>query len=94
MAGKQEKEQALRCICGRVPCTVKHKSRYMLSCPAQNACAMRSRWKGSEELAIKDWNDAVRAAQYQRGGKSWHRIKQRRNLVAGRSASYATACCA
>ena len=85
MANKQEKETALRCICGREPCTVKHKSRYMLSCPAQNKCAMRSRWKGTEEAAVKDWNDTVRAARYQRGGKSWHRVKRKRSLVAGLS---------
>lgn len=70
----QEKETALRCICGRVPCTVKHRSRYMLSCPAQNICAMRSRWKGTEQDAVKDWNNAVQAARHQRGGKSWRRI--------------------
>lgn len=43
MAGKQEKVEAVRCVCGRQPCTVKHKSRYMLSCPAQHVCSMRSR---------------------------------------------------
>ena len=68
MPGKQEKEEALRCVCGRRPCTVKHKSRYMLSCPAQNECAMRSRWKGNEQEAVKDWNATVTAARYQRGG--------------------------
>lgn len=74
MAGKQEKVEAVRCICGRRPCTVKHKSRYMLTCPAHLSCAMRSRWKSNEQEAVKDWNTAVSSAQYQRGGKSWHRI--------------------
>lgn len=74
---KQEKEEAVRCICGRQPCSVKHKGRYMVSCTAQDKCAMRSRWKGSEQEAIKDWNVEVSAARFQRGGKSWHRAKQR-----------------
>lgn len=64
----QEKETALRCICGRDPCTVKHRSRYMLSCPAQNKCAMRSRWKGTEQDAVKDWNNTVQDARHQKGG--------------------------
>ncbi len=65
---KQEKAEAVRCICGRQPCTVKHKGRHMVTCPAQDKCAMRSRWKSSEQEAIKDWNVAVNAARYQRGG--------------------------
>lgn len=77
MASNQEKVEPVRCVCGRHPCTVKHKSRFMLSCPAQNICSMRSRWKGNEQAAIVDWNDTVTAARYQRGGKSWHRIKRR-----------------
>lgn len=85
MSGQQEKVEAVRCICGRRPCSVKHKGRYMITCPAQDKCAMRSRWKGSEQEAVKDWNVAVNAAQYQRGGKSWHRVKRQRNPVAGRS---------
>ena len=74
MAGKQEKVEPVRCICGRQPCTVKHKSRFMLSCPAVLTCAMRSRWKSNEQDAVKDWNTAVDTARNQRGGKSWHRI--------------------
>ena len=68
MANKQEKLEAVRCICGRQPCSVKHKGRYMVTCPAQDKCSMRSRWKGSEQEAVKDWNTAVNAARFQRGG--------------------------
>ena len=70
---EQEKAEPARCICGRKPCTVKHKGRHMVSCTAQDKCAMRSRWKSSEQEAVKDWNTAVNAARFQRGGKSLHR---------------------
>lgn len=68
MSDKQEKAEPVRCICGRQPCTVKHKSRFMLSCPAALSCAMRSRWKSNEQEAVKDWNTTVNAAKCQRGG--------------------------
>lgn len=47
------------CVCGRRPCTVKHKSQYMISCPDTMRCAMRSRWKSNEQEAIKDWNTTI-----------------------------------
>lgn len=72
---EQEQVVALRCICGREPCTVKHKSRYMLSCPAQNECAMRSRWQGNEQAAVKDWNLTVQAARHQKSGGVSHGTK-------------------
>jgi hypothetical protein len=39
----------------------------MISCIDQGNCAMRSRWKGNELEAVKDWNTEVKAAKYQRG---------------------------
>lgn len=65
MKTEQEKEAARVCVCGRKPCTVKCKSKYMLSCPATTKCAMRSRWASNEQEAIKDWNTAVIAARQQ-----------------------------
>lgn len=56
-------------MCGHRPCTVKHKSKYLLACPDSMACTMRSRWKSNEQDAIKDWNDAVRSARYERTQK-------------------------
>ena len=51
------------CVCGRRPCVVKMRSKYMLSCPATTVCAMRSRWASNEQAAIIDWNTAVKAAR-------------------------------
>lgn len=63
------------CVCGRRPCTVKHKGRYMLSCPDQGKCAMRSLWKGTEQEAIKSWNNEVQATRYENRRKTWNTKK-------------------
>lgn len=68
MKNKQEKEAA--CVCGRRPCTVKVKSRYMLSCPAPFECAMRSGWRGTEAEAIESWNNEVQAARHEKRRKN------------------------
>lgn len=55
---KEKKEPATPCVCvcGRVPCIVKHKSKRMVACPDSMACSMRSRWASTEQAAINDWN--------------------------------------
>lgn len=64
---KEEKPEVPRvCVCGREPCTVKHKGRYMLSCPVPIECAVRSRWAKTEQAAIKDWNAKIESAKYER----------------------------
>ena len=63
---KQEKEAAGVCVCGRQPCVIKMRSKYMLSCPATTVCAMRSRWASNEQAAIIDWNTAVKSARQER----------------------------
>lgn len=66
---KQEKEAAgvCVCVCGRDPVITKHKSRYLVACPAALECSMRGQWKTNEQAAIKSWNDAVKAAKYEKG---------------------------
>ena len=54
------------CVCGREPCITKHKSKYLVACPAALECSMRGQWKSNEQAAIKSWNDAVKAARYER----------------------------
>lgn len=66
MANKQEKEVAGVCVCGQMPCTVKHKSRYLVACPDSMACSIRGQWKTTEEAAIKSWNLAVQSARHER----------------------------
>ena len=67
-ASKQKKEEAVECACGKAPCTVKYRSKYMITCPDAMTCAMRSRWKSNEQDAIKDWNNTVKAARHQKMG--------------------------
>ena len=66
MAKKKNEEKAAPrvCECGRKPVTVKHRSRYMVSCPDTTNCAMRSGWRSDEQQAIKDWNVAVMSKQH------------------------------
>jgi len=63
---KKEKEIPVPCICGAVPCTVKHGRRHMLSCPNTTSCSMRSRWFNNQQLAVIDWNNAVKSARQER----------------------------
>lgn len=62
---KKEKEKAVPvvCVCGKVPCTVKHKSKHMLSCPDILSCSMRNRWASTEQAAITDWNTTIQSAR-------------------------------
>lgn len=62
---KQEAEVARVCVCGRTPCTVKHKSKFMISCTAPMECAMRGQWKANEQEAIKNWNTAIQSARHE-----------------------------
>lgn len=68
MADKQEKEKPSVCVCGRMPITVRYHGKKMLTCPAQDKCAMRSRWAANEQEAIKDWNTTIKAARHKEGG--------------------------
>lgn len=52
------------CVCGQVPVTVKHKSRYMLACPDSMNCTIRGQWETTEQAAIKNWNTAIQAARH------------------------------
>lgn len=64
---KEEKVVLPRvCVCGREPCMVKHKGRYMMACPTITDCAMRSRWATTEQAAIKDWNARIESVKYER----------------------------
>lgn len=63
---KKEKLTPLPCVCGGVACTVKHGRRHMISCPNTTTCAMRSGWFSCEQLAIADWNDAVKSTAHKR----------------------------
>lgn len=64
---KDEKEVvAVVCVCGATPCTVKHKSRYMLSCPRNLECSMRGSWHKKQQDAVKSWNTAVESAKHLR----------------------------
>lgn len=63
---KKEKETPLPCICGGVPCTVKHGRRHMISCPNSTTCAMRSLWFSNEQLAVNDWNNTINSARNER----------------------------
>lgn len=60
---KKPKEKAVACVCGQLPCTVKHKSKYLLACPDGLHCAIRGLWCTNEQEAIKSWNDAVQTAR-------------------------------
>ena len=62
---KEEKkpETPRVCVCGRTPCTVKHKSKYLLACPDSLTCSVRSRWASTEQAAITSWNAAVEIAK-------------------------------
>ena len=63
---KQEPEVPVCvCVCGQLPCTVKHKSRYLVACPDACACSMRGEWKTTEQAAIKSWNTVVESARHQ-----------------------------
>lgn len=53
-------------MCGRYPCTTKHKSRCLVACPDGMVCAMRGTWQTNEQAAIKSWNDAVKSARYEK----------------------------
>lgn len=57
------------CVCGQLPVTVKHKSRYMLACPDSMNCAIRGQWETNEQAAIKSWNVAVQSARLHRAAK-------------------------
>lgn len=50
-------------MCGRLPATVKHKSKYLVACPAALVCATRGTWETNEQAAIKTWNVAVKTAR-------------------------------
>lgn len=63
---KEKPEAPAVCVCGNHPATVKHKSRYMVCCPAAMTCAIRGEWKGTEQQAIKSWNVAVQSARRKR----------------------------
>lgn len=67
---KQEKVTAGVCVCGRLPCTTKHKRLWLVACPDGMACAMRGTWQTNEQAAIKSWNDAVTAAKHERSQKN------------------------
>lgn len=66
---EQEKEAPGVCVCGQVPCTVKHKSRWLVACPDAVACSMRGQWKSTEQAAIKSWNTATESARHNRATK-------------------------
>lgn len=71
MAQSKPKEEKVAevprvCVCGREPCMVKHKSKYMLACPVLTECAMRSRWATTEQAAIKAWNVEIESAKHER----------------------------
>lgn len=51
------------CVCGKMPCTVKMRSKWMLACPDHLHCAMRSRWLSTEQAAITDWNTTIQSAR-------------------------------
>lgn len=59
----KEKVVAGVCVCGHLPCTVKHKSKYLLACPDGLYCAIRGLWCTNEQEAIKSWNGAVQTAR-------------------------------
>ena len=54
------------CVCGRQPCIVKCRSRYLAACPAAMECAMRGEWKTTEQAAIKSWNAEIEAVRHKR----------------------------
>lgn len=66
---EKKKETPASCVCGRIPCIVKHKSRHMITCPHTMTCAMRSRWCTNEQAAVIDWNSAVQRAKHERAQK-------------------------
>lgn len=69
-AARLDKETPVLCVCGRAAITVRYRGKKMLSCPAQDKCAMRSRWCSNERDAIHDWNNTVQAARYKgKGGE-------------------------
>ena len=70
MADKQEKEKPALCVCGRAAVTVRYRGKKMLSCPAQDKCAMRSRWCSNEQAAVTDWNNTVLAARQEMGRRT------------------------
>lgn len=51
------------CVCGHLPVTVKHKSRYLVACPDGMACSMRGEWKTTEQAAIKSWNTVIESTR-------------------------------
>lgn len=66
MKNEKKADSPCVCVCGQIPCTVKMKGKYMISCRDQGKCAMRSRWKSSEQAAVADWNNAVKAYRFEK----------------------------
>lgn len=62
---KAEEKVAPRvCVCGKKPVIVKHKGRYMATCPDTTRCAMRTGWRSNEQQAIKDWNVEIMSKKH------------------------------
>lgn len=59
----KDKEAPKLCVCGCQPCTVKYKSKHMVTCPNTLICAMRGEWKKTNEEAVHSWNLAVQRAR-------------------------------
>lgn len=55
---QKEAASLLRCGCGRVPCIVKHRGKYMITCPAIFDCegAPATGWYPSLMDAEDAWN--------------------------------------
>lgn len=75
---KQEPATPVRCDCGRTPCTVKNRGKYMLACPDLLTCGGRSGWFGDEQAAINNWNLLTNSRKAFRGGRSWQRLSPAR----------------
>ncbi len=58
------------CVCGKMPCTVKHKKLFMLACPDAMRCCIRGGWASNEQAAIKSWNIEVQSAKHERRAKT------------------------
>lgn len=67
---KPKKKKAAPCVCGRAPCMVEHKARYMYACPDMLACSMRGLWKSTEQAAVHEWNTTVSIAKQEREAAS------------------------